>query len=203
MAAGRKALLAEMNETIQKCSSGQDCCGAGENTAIFADDTRDAILVDDKPFSSPLYDREVGLKSDRGLHCLSVKSSVGLGTRSPHGGPLGSIQETELNSREIRNPAHEAVKSIDLANQMAFSNSTDRGIARHLPDGSGAVREESRACAITRRASGGLCAGVAAANDDDIKILRHRAYVVDLPRHVKTPAAFHVKQLLTCQYKIG
>jgi hypothetical protein len=49
MAAGRKTLLAEMNETIQKCSSGQDCGGAVENAAIFADDTRDAILVDDKP----------------------------------------------------------------------------------------------------------------------------------------------------------
>jgi hypothetical protein len=67
-------------------------------------------------------------------HLESIKRSICLRSRRPHGGSSRSIQEAELYARAIDNPAHDSPEGINLADQMTLSDSTDGGIAGHLSD---------------------------------------------------------------------
>ena len=69
----------------------------------------------------------------------------------------------------IRDPAHQAVQRIDLADQMALAEAADRGIAGHRADGRKAMGHQRRPGAHARRRARGLAAGVAAADDDNVE----------------------------------
>ena len=65
---------------------------------------------------------------------------------------------------------HRSSKGIHLLHQMTFADATDRRIARHLPQGLDAVRQEKRAPAHARRSKRRFGAGMTATNDDDVEI---------------------------------
>jgi hypothetical protein len=108
-------------------------------------------------------------RQDRGLHGLAVELAVGLGPRTLHGRALGAIEQAELDAGRIRHPPHQAVERIDLAHQMALAEPTDGRIAGHLADGGKAVRHQRRARAHAGRGGRSLAAGMAAADNDDVK----------------------------------
>src|SRR5437868_12291196 len=55
---------------------------------------------------------------------------------------------------------------------MPFADAADRWVARHLPEGFDAVREQERAPADTRCSKRGFRAGMATADNDDLEFLR-------------------------------
>jgi hypothetical protein len=57
-----------------------------------------------------------------------------LRARRLHGRAPGSIQQTELDSSPIYDATHDPTQGVNLTDQVAFANSTDGGIARHLAD---------------------------------------------------------------------
>src|SRR5438046_561573 len=63
---------------------------------------------------------------------LAIELAVGLRARPAHRGALAAVEDAELDPRAIDRAAHDAVERIDLAHQMAFADSADRRVARHL-----------------------------------------------------------------------
>lgn len=59
----------------------------------------------------------------------TIKPTIALSTRRPHGGSLPPIQHAELESREIRRATHDSAKGIDLADDGPFGYASDSRIA--------------------------------------------------------------------------
>ena len=124
-------------------------------------------------------DREVGRGADRRLHGLAVELAVGLRAGALDGGALGAVEQAELDTGGIGYAAHQAIEGVDFADKVAFAQSADCRVARHLADGGEAVGDESRARAHPGRGGGGFDARVAAADDDDVVgVLGRRHWVV-------------------------
>src|SRR5262249_45942762 len=97
----------------------------------------------------------------------------GLGAGAAHGGTFAAIKDAELDAAAISDAAHQAVQRIDLAHQMTLAETADGWIARHRPDRRETMGQQR---GFTSHAGGSGCgftAGVAAANDDDVKTIHH------------------------------
>src|SRR4029078_5225801 len=92
-----------------------------ELLAVFQTDPCDAAILNDQIVGFAFNDVEPRRLADRCLHRLGVELPVGLGARSPDSGTLAAIEDTELDAALIGDPAHQAVQSIDFADQMALS----------------------------------------------------------------------------------
>jgi hypothetical protein len=86
------------------------------------------------------------------------------------GWSFGAIEQTELDTGLVRNPAHQAVERIDLANQMTLAEPTNGRIARHFADGGRLVGDERGLGAHACSSSSSLATRVAAADNNDIKM---------------------------------
>jgi hypothetical protein len=96
-----------------------------------------------------------------------------LGPWPPNRWTFAPIENPELNSSSIGNPPHQAIKRIDLADEVAFSKSPDGGIARHCPDGLKAMSHEGHLSPHASRSSRSLAASVAASHHNDVKPRAH------------------------------
>ena len=170
-AAGRDLGLADMDQPVQEGAGGQHHGAGGEAAAVGGDDAGDAAVVDDQVLDRGLDHFEARGGLDRRLHGLAVELAVGLGARALHGGALAAVEHPELDAGLVGDAAHQPVKGIDLAHQMALAQAADGRIAGHLADGGEAVGDEGRLGAQARRRGRGLAAGMAAADDDDIEAL--------------------------------
>src|SRR2546428_6979551 len=65
-------------------------------------------------------------------HLKSIKRSICLGSRRPHGGASRPVQETKLYACAIDDPAHDSPERVNFADQMTFSDSANGGIPSHL-----------------------------------------------------------------------
>jgi hypothetical protein len=102
-----------------------------------------------------------------------------------NGWALPAIQNSELNSRSIRSPPHQAIKRVNFSNQVSLADPADRGIARHCADAINAMRDESRSATDAGCGGRRLTACVPSPDYDDIEKLHDR------PRslfHVKHPS---------------
>jgi hypothetical protein len=70
-------------------------------------------------------------------------------------------------SVRTREAAHYTVKGIDLPDQDAFSNTTNRRIARHFANSINFLRQKQRPSAGSCCASRGLASCMATSNDAD------------------------------------
>ena len=81
-----------------------------------------------------------------------------------------------MYSSGINSARHQAVERINLSNEMAPTQATDGGIARHDPDGVKFVGQESRARTQARTSGCSFYTCMAAANNNDI-IMNHAAFL--------------------------
>ena len=169
MAAGGGLFLAPMDQPAQEGAGGQHHGAGPDLAAVARDDPGHPAALDHQVLDGALDHLEIGRRPDRGLHRLAVELAVGLGARALHGGALGAVEQAELDAGGIRHPPHQAVQRIDLAHQMALAEPADGRIAGHLADGGKAVRHQRRARAHAGRGSRSLAAGMAAADNDDVK----------------------------------
>jgi hypothetical protein len=65
-------------------------------------------------------------------HFRPIQSPIGLRARSLHGRPTGAVEQAKLDARAVDYSTHNPAEGINLAHQMTFGNSPDRGIAGHL-----------------------------------------------------------------------
>ena len=99
-----------------------------------------------------------------------VELLVGLGARRVHGRALGAVEHAELDGRCVDDLAHLAAEGVDLADDLPLGDAADGRVAAHLGDGVGVHGEQHGAQAEPGRGEGGLDAGVAGADDDDVVI---------------------------------
>ena len=95
---------------------------------------------------------------------------VALCARGADRGSFRGVEHTELDSGGIGVESHETAEGIDLADHVAFCETADRGIARHLADGIGVLREQECFATEARRGEGRLDARVASPDDEDVVI---------------------------------
>jgi hypothetical protein len=74
-----------------------------------------------------------------------------------------------VNAGPVGEPAHDSVKRVDLADEVAFAEAADRRIARHGADRGEVLGDQRRTCAHSRGGGRGLAAGVTSANHDHVK----------------------------------
>jgi hypothetical protein len=79
------------------------------------------------------------------LHAELVGFLIALNAWSVDGGSLGSIEDTELNPRNVRADSHFPAEGIDFANDMSLRLPTNCGITAHLRDGVVIPGEQERA----------------------------------------------------------
>ena len=97
--------------------------------------------------------------------------AVGLGARSTHRRTLGAIEQPELNSCPVRDPADQAVERIDFPHEMAFAEATYGRVTRHGSDSRKAHGEKRRARPHPGCRGRRFAAGMATADHDDIELL--------------------------------
>ena len=114
-------------------------------------------------------DRKVRRLRNRRLHGLAIELAICLRARPMHGRTLRAIEQPELDSRLIRDPAHQAIQRIDFADQMPLTEPTNRRIARHLADRRGLVGDQRRSSTHARARSRSLTARMPAADNNDIE----------------------------------
>ena len=110
------------------------------------------------------------------LHGGGIKSSIRLGPRTPHGRPLLAVEKPELDSGSVGDAAHQTVKRIDFPDEMPFAEPADRRIAGHCADTVRSKRDQKGGRAATSRGTGGLAAGVPAADDNYVEALSHELH---------------------------
>ena len=169
VAAGGGLFLAPMDQPAQEGAGGEHHGARHDAAAVTRDDPGHPAIVHDQVLDGTLDHLEIGCRPDRGLHRLAVELAVGLGARSLHRGSLGAVEQSELDAGRIRDPPHQTVERIDLTHQMALAEAADRWVTGHLADGGELVRHQRGARAHAGRGSRSLAAGMAAADNDDVK----------------------------------
>ncbi len=167
--AGRRLLLADVDQAAQKGPGGEHHRGAFERTTVDETNAAHGIIDDDQIVRLAFDHREIFGRTDRALHRRGVELPVGLGARPAHRRSLATVQNAELDAALVGDPPHQAVERVDLAHQMPFTEPADRRIARHRPDGRKPMRHQRGSGAHTGSRGRSLAAGVPAANDDDVE----------------------------------
>ena len=111
---------------------------------------------------------EVRLVLEQPADRLAVEHPVRLRAGGTHRRSLARVQGPELDAGPVGGTRHRPAQGVDLAHQVSLADAPDRGIAAHLPQGLDALGDQQRARTHARGSQGGLGAGMAAADDDDL-----------------------------------
>ena len=125
-------------------------------------------LFDDEIDDFGLADVEAGLRFENLAHLDAIELLVALGARAPDGGAARGVEQAELDADSVGDFAHDAAERVDFAHEMALGDAADGGIAAHLRDEVEVHGDERGLEAHARGGHGGLAAGVAGADDDDV-----------------------------------
>ena len=128
-------------------------------------------VANDEVVHRGVDDFQVWSVEEHRLDVAFVYGPVHLRAWSSHGGPLGRVEDPELDPGGVRGGAHDPAERVDLAYERALGEASDGWVAGHLADG--AERgwgDERDARAPTRGGGGGLGARVASADDDDVEV---------------------------------
>ena len=151
--AGRNLPGTDVNQAIQECSGGDDHLRALQLLSGKQLQSAHAVSFRNQLNPDAFYERQVWSPVQQFAHHGPVLLLIRLATGRPHGSSLAAVQNTELNSCAVRHHTHDAAQGIDLHHQLALRNSTDRRVARHLPDRRQGHGDE-RSAGSAARASG-------------------------------------------------
>jgi hypothetical protein len=162
---------ADVNLAAEKGADGEHHRGRGEAQAEPADHAGDAVALDDQVFGLLLEQGQPGLVLQRLAHRPFVEHAVGLGAGGAHRRALAGVEDTEMDAGAVGRMRHQAAERVDLLDQMALADAADGGIAGHLAQGLDVLGQQQGAASHARSRQRRLGAGMAAADDDDVKVL--------------------------------
>ena len=84
---------------------------------------------------------------------------------------MRTVEDAELDAALVGGDRHRAAQRIDFLDQVALADAADRRVAAHLSERLDVVRQQQRLAAHAGGRQGGLGAGMAAADDDDVEFL--------------------------------
>lgn len=169
-ASRESCLRADVNAAPKERSRGDDdrSCAkaapferfdAGDPAIVLEQQTRDRALNGSKP----------AVLLEQLANGPTIQPAVALGARCPDRRTLASIEHSELDARKVRRARHDASESVDLADNGALRDATDRRITRHMSDRVERAGDESHARASTRRGDGRFGPRMTGANHHDVK----------------------------------
>jgi hypothetical protein len=159
-----------MNEAAQKGAGGYDDRSRMEFAAVRQNDTPDSATIRKQQIAGLGFDDiETRLLPEQRLDGVAVELPVGLGAWTAHRRTLAPVKHPELDAGAIRRQTHDAIESIDFADEVALAEPADRWVAGHRPDGGERMGDERRAGANAGGSSGSFGAGMAAADHDHIQ----------------------------------
>lgn len=121
--------------------------------------------------NSALNGVKIGVFLEELPHRPPIKPAVALRARGPDCGALAPVEHAELQGRHIGCPPHDATEGIDLPNDRPLGDSADGWIAGHLANRLERARDDPNACAAARSRNGGLRAGVACSDNQNVELL--------------------------------
>ena len=96
-----------------------------------------------------------------------------MGTQRLHSRPFARANEANMCKRRVGKHSHGAAKSINFPYKMPLSRPTDGAVAGKMADSRGIEGDKSRGATHPRSRQSGFAAGMAAANNNHIKIVFH------------------------------
>ncbi len=109
--------------------------------------------------------------SKKCLDSLSIKPPIRLSTRATNSWSFAPVQDAKLNASPIDSLCHQAIKGINLSDQMASPKPTNCRVTGHDPNRIDLMGQQQHLCAKPRGGGGGFNPGMAAADNDDINTL--------------------------------
>jgi len=133
--------------------------------------TDDSVTLHHQVVHRLLEQPKVGLVFQFVANRRLVQHTIRLRACRPHGRAFGAVEDAELDARFVGGQRHRATHGVDFLDQMAFADTTYGRVATHLPQRLDVVRQQEGFAAHAGAGQCGLGAGVATADDDDIKFL--------------------------------
>src|SRR5690606_30439866 len=98
-------------------------------------DPNGALGIPQETVDEPLYDLDAG-RAREGLPRMDpVPVLVDLKSGRAHRRPLAAVEHTAVDRTGVGRPSHEAAEGVDLLDEVAVGDASDRRIAGRLPDG--------------------------------------------------------------------
>ena len=173
--ARRRLYVADMDEPTQKSAGRQHNGACGQAPSIrerHAGHPPVVLQYDIVRFA--FENREALDFADCSLHRRRIQFAIGLGTWSADRGTLSTIENAKLDAAKVGHSAHQAVESVNLAHEVALTQTSDGRIARHRTDRVEAMRHQCYLRAHTRSRGCSLAAGMASADHDHVVAGVHR-----------------------------
>ena len=101
--------------------------------------------------------------------CHTIQLTIGLRPGRSYRRPLTPIENAKLDTGAVGGQRPRTAQRIDLLDQVALADTTDRRIAAHLPQGIDVVGQQQGARTHPRRGERGLGAGMTTTYDYHIK----------------------------------
>ena len=171
--------------------------GTGAQLRSFhRDDAADPVTLKEQSLCSARHQRQTRGRLQLSLHRLAIQPSIDLAARAANRRTFGAVEHAELDAGYIGEAAHQAVERIDLPDKMALAETTDRGIAGHLPNRLELLSQQDSSRAKAGCGGRSLTAGMTAADNDDVERGRAHGKAGHSGKSAETPPRhmFHVKQ---------
>ena len=121
--------------------AGQKCAGGQHDGACFklhahrGDHAADAFAVKRYVFDGLLEKLQIFLVFQHFADGGFVQDAVCLRACGSHGRAFAGVQTAELNTGFVGGQRHRAAQCVEFAHKMAFADTADGGVARHLTEG--------------------------------------------------------------------
>ena len=167
--AGLVVVQPDVDAAVQEGAGRQHHGARAEANAHLRHGADHAVALDHQVVHGLLEQGEVGLVLQPPADRRLVQDAVGLGAGGAHRRALGAVEDAELDAALVGGDGHGAAERIDFLDQVPLADAADRRVAAHLPQRLDVVGQQQRLAAHARGRQGGLGAGVAAADDDDVE----------------------------------
>lgn len=118
---GWELAVAYMDKPAKEGASGQDKRAAPKGAAVAQPEPDNAVVPDFEAGHLGLDHGQRLVLLDSQLHGLAIELAIGLCAGTAHGRSLLPVQQAKLDAGRIRNPPHQAIERIDLANEVALA----------------------------------------------------------------------------------
>ncbi len=144
--------------------------GSGQETQThLRDDATYLILLDNQVVRRLLKYPQVRLAFQGVTNGSFVEHAVSLRSGGSNGRPLATVEHAKLDTALVGSGGHGPAQRVDLLDQMALADATDRWVTAHLPQSFHIVAEQQGLHAHACRCKRSFGAGMAATDNDHVK----------------------------------
>jgi hypothetical protein len=118
-----------MDQSAKEGSCGEDHRTAGHPLSIRQKNSGYPAFRNIEVVNLPFDDIEIRLLPQLSLNGQPVEFAIRLRSGAPHCGSLAPVEHAILDAGLIGHPAHQAIESIDLPDDLALAKASNRRVA--------------------------------------------------------------------------